>query len=88
MQKADAYQKVDTNRMKHEKDYGKTPPSEFRALVRRGEFDIVTCGCCNGFVQANLVILPRSCALLSFCDFRRRLFIHVNLDSQVCSPGI
>lgn len=37
-------------------------PVELRQAIRRGEFTSHTSGYCSGFVQANLVILPKSWA--------------------------
>ena len=33
-------------------------PSEFRAIVRRGEYTGRTTDACFGFAQANLVVVP------------------------------
>jgi uncharacterized protein YcsI (UPF0317 family) len=47
-----------------------TKPSEMRARIRRGEWAGPTVGCCDGYVQANLVVLPRTLArdFLLFCE--------------------
>ena len=44
-------------------------PKEFRNQVRRGQWDDQTVGLCPGFVQANLVILPKEYAVdfAAFC---------------------
>jgi uncharacterized protein YcsI (UPF0317 family) len=49
---------------------GELTPSELRARFRRGEDARPTAGCAPGFVQANLVILPRDAAFdfLLFCQ--------------------
>lgn len=46
-------------------------PREFREQIARGEFDKPTSGYCDGFVQANLVILPKKYAD-SFEEFGRK----------------
>lgn len=45
-------------------------PREFRNIVRRGDFVGVTEECCRGYVQANLVIIPKEPAFnfLLFCQ--------------------
>ena len=43
-------------------DYSSLQPKEFRQLVRQGKYDSLTCGQCYGYVQANLVILPKEYA--------------------------
>jgi uncharacterized protein YcsI (UPF0317 family) len=45
-------------------------PKELWELTRRGEFKGTTAGLCRGYVQANLVILPRDLAFdfLLFCQ--------------------
>ena len=49
-------------------------PAELRQLCREGSFHRPTSGYCPGFVQANLVILPRSIAsdFYRFCDLNRQ----------------
>ena len=37
-------------------------PTAFRELVRSGRFTCQTSGVCNGYAQANLVILPKDLA--------------------------
>ncbi|UQT40482.1 hypothetical protein M5E89_06080 [Acidaminococcus intestini] len=37
-------------------------PTAFRELVRSGRFTGQTSGVCNGYAQANLVILPKDLA--------------------------
>ncbi len=45
-------------------------PREMRARIRRGEWTGPTVGCCDGYFQANLVVLPRHLAgdFLLFCE--------------------
>jgi uncharacterized protein YcsI (UPF0317 family) len=45
-------------------------PRELRSLVRRGAWTGPTVGCCDGWFQANLVVLPRHLAgdFLLFCE--------------------
>jgi uncharacterized protein YcsI (UPF0317 family) len=45
-------------------------PRELRARIRRGEWTGPTAGCCDGYVQANLVVLPQRLAgdFLLFCE--------------------
>ena len=45
-------------------------PSEIRRLIRAGEYSGVTAGLANGYVQANLAVLPRDLAFdfLLFCQ--------------------
>jgi uncharacterized protein YcsI (UPF0317 family) len=45
-------------------------PYEMRARIRRGEWTAPTVGCCDGYVQANLVVLPQRIAgdFLLFCE--------------------
>lgn len=47
--------------------FQKMSPKEFRQLVRTGQYSEYTTGCCSGYVQANLVILPKEFA----DDFRK-----------------
>lgn len=44
-------------------------PGSLRLLAREGKFTCNTSGCCPGYVQANLVILPREHAFdfMTFC---------------------
>ncbi len=44
-------------------------PREMRARIRAGQWHAPTAGCCPGFEQANLVVLPHSLAdeFLGFC---------------------
>lgn len=44
-------------------------PKEMRAKIRSGEWQGPTAGCCDGYVQANLVVLPKALAydFLLFC---------------------
>ena len=39
-------------------DYSKMSPAEVRALIRAGEITTHTSGMCDGYAQANLVVLP------------------------------
>ena len=43
--------------------------AEVRALIRTGELDAPTAGMADGFVQANLAIIPKEFAadFLAFC---------------------
>ena len=45
-------------------------PQELRLACRQGAFDGLTTGLCNGFLQANLVILPAALAMdfTSYCE--------------------
>ncbi len=45
-------------------------PREMRARIRRGEWSGPTVGCCDGYFQANLVVLPQRLAgdFLLFCE--------------------
>jgi uncharacterized protein YcsI (UPF0317 family) len=45
-------------------------PREMRERIRRGEWRGPTAGCCDGYVQANLVVLPQRLAgdFLLFCE--------------------
>lgn len=43
-------------------DYSKAKPEEMWQLIRRGEFTGQTSGICNGYAQANLVIMPEKYA--------------------------
>ncbi len=45
-------------------------PQEFRERVRNGDWLGPTSGCCSGFVQANLVVVPKTFAydFLLFCQ--------------------
>jgi uncharacterized protein YcsI (UPF0317 family) len=45
-------------------------PREMRARIRRGEWTGPTVGCCDGYFQANLVVLPQRLAadFLVFCE--------------------
>ncbi len=51
-------------------DYSKAKPSEVRALIRAEKLTGQTSGMCDGYAQANLVILPREHAydFLLFCQ--------------------
>ncbi len=43
-------------------DYSKSLPSEVRKLIREGKLSGQTSGMCDGYAQANLIILPRDLA--------------------------
>ena len=43
-------------------DYSTMSPAEVRKLIRSGEIQRQTSGMCNGYAQANLVILPKDLA--------------------------
>ena len=51
-------------------DYSKAKPSEVRQLIREGKLSGQTSGMCDGYAQANLVILPKDIAydFLLFCQ--------------------
>lgn len=42
--------------------YATMPPAEFRLLVREGNWTKPTSGVCEGYAQANLLIIPKSLA--------------------------
>ncbi len=48
-------------------DYSGIKPADLRALIRKGEITSPTSGMCNGYAQANLVVLPKDVAF----DFLR-----------------
>ncbi|MBQ5754457.1 MAG: putative hydro-lyase [Oscillospiraceae bacterium] len=60
-------------------------PRDFRAMVSRGEYDSLTCGQCQGYVQANLVILRKEYAE-DFEKFARRNSKAIPL-LEVTKPG-
>lgn len=51
------------------RDLARASPAEVRALIRRGEWTRATAGLCQGYAQANLVVLPKEMAydFLVFC---------------------
>jgi uncharacterized protein YcsI (UPF0317 family) len=51
-------------------DLASAHPSQLWDLIRRGEFRSTTSGICQGYAQANLVVLPKSSAFefLLFCQ--------------------
>ena len=51
-------------------DYSKAKPAEVRKLIREGKLTGQTSGMCDGYAQANLVILPKALAydFLLFCQ--------------------
>lgn len=51
-------------------DLALAQPKEVRALIREGKWQAPTAGLCQGYVQANLVILPQELAydFLLFCQ--------------------
>ncbi len=69
-------------------------PGELRALCRAGAFSGPTAGVANGFVQANLAILPREFAFdfLLFCQRNPRPcplveVLEPGLTAPKCAPG-
>ncbi len=52
-------------------DYAKYSPQEVRKMIRAGEWDRPTSGMCEGFVQANLVVLSKDLAY-DFLVFAQR----------------
>jgi uncharacterized protein YcsI (UPF0317 family) len=56
--------------MTSRKTAGRMHPQELRNLARRGEWTGPTVGCCDGWFQANLVVLPQRLAgdFLLFCE--------------------
>ena len=67
-------------------DLTKLTPKEFRAMVRRGEYDSLTCGVCPGYVQANLIILEKQYAE-DFLKFAKRNPKPIPL-LEVTEPGV
>ena len=51
-------------------NYSAFPPAEIRTLIRAGKLDTPTTGCCDGYAQGNLVVLPKALAwdFLLFCQ--------------------
>ena len=51
-------------------DFSQMSPVEFRAMVARGDYKGGTENCCNGYAQANLVVLPEKYArdFQLFCE--------------------
>lgn len=51
-------------------NYSAFSPAEIRALIRAGKLDAPTTGCCDGYAQGNLVVLPKALAwdFLLFCQ--------------------
>lgn len=49
---------------------GNLKPAEARLLISQGKITDATCGMCNDFLQANVVILPKYCAedFKMFCE--------------------
>ena len=52
-------------------DYAKYSPQEVRKMIRAGEWDRPTSGMCEGYVQANLVVLSKDLAY-DFLVFAQR----------------
>ena len=52
-------------------DYSHMKPSEVRQLIRAGQIRTFTSGMCQGYAQANLVILPKELAF-DFLLFTQR----------------
>lgn len=67
-------------------DYSTMHPSEFRKLVRTGEYDSLTCGQCYGYVQANLVILEKAYAE-DFAKFAKRNSKSIPI-LEMTKPGV
>jgi uncharacterized protein YcsI (UPF0317 family) len=70
------------------------PPAELRALCRTGGFSGQTAGAADGFIQANLAILPREFAFefLLFCQRNPRPcplveVLETGLFEPECAPG-
>lgn len=78
--------------------YGDIHPSQMRALIRAGKFAGQTSGICNGYAQANLMILPKSyaydfllftqrnpksCPVLEVTDPGSRLLRHIAKDADI-----
>ena len=51
-------------------DYSKAKPADVRKLIREGKLSGQTSGMCDGYAQANLVVLPKDIAydFLLFCQ--------------------
>ena len=66
-------------------DYSNSSPAHVRELIRKGEITCPTSGMCNGYAQANLVVLPKDLAF----DFL--LFANKNPKAcpvlEVTEPG-
>ena len=43
-------------------DYSQAKPADVRQLIREGKLTGQTSGMCDGYAQANLVVLPRDAA--------------------------
>ena len=52
-------------------DYAKNSPQEVRRMIREGKWDRPTSGMCEGYVQANLVVLSKDLAY-DFLVFAQR----------------
>lgn len=57
--------------MKKPSDYAGYSPQEVRKMIRAGEWDRTTSGMCEGYVQANLVVLSKDLAY-DFLVFAQR----------------
>jgi len=79
-------------------NYANMKPSELRQLIREGKITEPTCGMANGYVQGNLVILPKElaydfllfamrnpkpCPILEVSDVGSRTFSKVAKDSDI-----
>lgn len=67
-------------------DFSKMNPRDFREMVRKGEYDSLTCGQCQDYVQANLVILEKKYAD-DFEKFARRNSKSTPL-LEITKPGV
>ena len=81
-------------------DYSNASPAEVRKLIREGKIDYNTSGMCNGYAQANLVILPQkeaydfllfaqrnptSCPLLEVSDVGSRALSYIAKDADIAT---
>lgn len=79
-------------------NYGETSPAEVRKLIREEKITYQTSGMCNGYAQANLVILPKreaydfllfaqrnptSCPLLEVSDAGSRELKYIAKDANI-----
>jgi len=65
-------------------ELGAMSPKEFRSIVRRGNFAGVTGACCQGYAQANLVVIPEEIAFdfLLFCQRNPRPCFLLDVTEQ------
>ena len=81
-------------------DYSNMKPSEVRALIREGKITTQTSGMCDGYAQANLIILPmeqaydfllfaqrnpKSCPLLEVGDKGSRLIKRMAQSADIAT---